>query len=242
MRTRTFQEIYDFCRSDLTYRSYFEIPSDLYCPPAWRSYYYGPVRNGQSRAGTFIYCQSQRQLERFMEGSRDSFHIHINPQTYEKVDYQTFEGHTIYIVARIGENGVLVHFNHPFATCWHQDDIYFTPHSHRLFTIDGLIAEVRAYIEKHLLFPPGRYHDLQLEYQILKKKFPGWYKQYRKEQHRQAEYEHWEMVDMYRHKNDISFEDARNLLAASGMFFDFNCDEFEREELTEQFVRICNYE
>lgn len=240
MKTRTFQEIYDFCRSDLTYRAYFEIPNELYCPPAQRSYYYGTVRNGQSRAGTFIYCQSQRQLERFMEGSRDCFHVHIDPQTYKEVDYQTFEGYTIYIVARIGEYGVRLHFNHPFATCWNSDGIHFIPHSHRRFNTEGLIAEVRAYIEKHLLFPPGRYRDLQLEHQIPKELFPGWHKRYKKEQHEQAEYEHWEMVDRYRHKNDISFEEARNLLAASGIFFDLNSDEFEREELTEQFVRICN--
>lgn len=241
MKTRTFQEIYDFCHLDLTYRSYFQIPSDLYCPPAQRRYYYGSVRNGQSRAGTFIYCQSQRQLERFMEGAKDSFHIHIDPKTYKQVDFQRFQGYTVYIVARIKENGVHISFNHPFATCWNADDIYFTPRSHRSFNIDGLIAEVRAYIEKYLLFPLGRYHDLQLEHQIPKNLFAGWYKQYKKEQHIQAEYEHWEMVDMYRHKDDISFEDAHNLLAASGAFFDFNCDEFEREELTEEFVRICNY-
>lgn len=241
MKTRTFQEIYDFCRLDFTYRSYFQIPSDLYCPPAQKRYYYGSVRNGQSRAGTFIYCQSQRQLERFMKGAKDSFHIHIDPKTYKKVDFQRFQGHTVYIVARIKEKGVHISFNHPFVTCWNADDIYFTPRSHRPFNMDGLIAQVRAYIEKHLLFPPGRYHDLQLEHQIPKNLFPGWYKQYKKEQHIQAEYEHWEMVDMYRHKDDISFEDAYNLLAASGMFFDLNCDELEREELTEKFVRICNY-
>lgn len=240
MKTRTFQEIYDFCRSDLTYRSYFQIPSDLYCLPAQKSYYYGSVRNGQSRAGTFIYCQSQRQLERFLRGAKDSFHIHINPKTYEKVDFQTFPGHTVYIVARIEEKGVHIKFNHPFATCWNMDDIYFTPHSHRPFNRDGLIAEVKSYIERYLLLPPGRYRDLQLKYEVLKESFPVWYKQYSKEQHVQAEYEHWKMVDMYRHKDDISFEDAHNLLAASGMFFDLNCDEFEKQELTEQFVRICN--
>lgn len=240
MKTRTFQEIYDFCQSDLTYRSYFQIPNELCCPPARRNYYYGSVRNGQSRAGTFIYCQSQQQLERFLRGAKDCFHIHIDPATYKVVDFQTFLGHTVYIVAGIEEKGVRIRFNHPFVTCWQLDDIYFTPHSHRLFNTDGLIAEVRTYIEKHHLFPSGRYRDLQLKYQIPKDSFPGWYKQYKKEQHTQAEYEHWQMVDRYRHKDDINFDDAYGLLAASGMFFDFNCDDFEREELTEQFVQVCN--
>lgn len=240
MKTRSFQEIYGFCQLDLTYQSYFQIPNDLYCSPVQRNYYYGAIRNGQSRAGTFIYCQSQRQLERFLRGTKDCFRIHIDPQTYEVVDFQTFSEHTVYIVARIEEKGVHIKFNHPFATCRDSDDIHFTPHSHRLFNTEGLIDEVRAYVEKHLLFPPGRYRDLQLEFRIPNKMFPGWYKQYKKEQHIQAEYEHWQMVDMYRHKDDINFDDAYGLLAASGMFFDFNCDEFERQELTEQFVRVCN--
>ena len=32
-----------------------------------RKYYYGDIRRGQCRVGTFIYCQSMRQLERFLE-------------------------------------------------------------------------------------------------------------------------------------------------------------------------------
>ena len=48
------------------------------------------------------------------------------------------------------------------------------------------------------------------------------------------------MVDKYRRRNDITSEEARDMLAASGIFFDLNCDEFERDELTEEFVRLCN--
>ena len=29
MKTRTFQEIYDFCRTDDTYRTYFQVPDEL---------------------------------------------------------------------------------------------------------------------------------------------------------------------------------------------------------------------
>ena len=48
------------------------------------------------------------------------------------------------------------------------------------------------------------------------------------------------MVDRYRHRRDITYGEARDMLAASGIFFDLNCDEFERDEITEQFVRLCN--
>ena len=81
---------------------------------------------------------------------------------------------------------------------------------------------------------------MQLEYQIPKEKFPAWYRQYRKQVHEQEEYAHWEMVDRYLHQNDITFEEGYQILAASGMFYDFNCDEYERDELTEEFVRSCN--
>ena len=71
MKTRTFQEIYDFCRTDDTYRSYFEASDESRITGARaRKYYYGDIRRGQCRVGTFIYCQSMRQLERFLEGAR----------------------------------------------------------------------------------------------------------------------------------------------------------------------------
>lgn len=80
MKTRTFQEIYDFCRTDDTYRSYFEA-SDESCITGARArkYYYGDIRRGQCRVGTFIYCQSMRQLERFLEGARQDHYIHVDP-------------------------------------------------------------------------------------------------------------------------------------------------------------------
>ena len=37
--------------------------------------------------------------------------------------------------------------------------------------------------------------------------------------------------DRYRHRNDLTYGEARDMLAASGIFFDLNCDEFERDEL-----------
>ena len=46
--------------------------------------------------------------------------------------------------------------------------------------------------------------------------------------------------------SSVHQQDMRSLfvvladIAASGIFFDLNCDEFERDEITEQFVRLCN--
>ena len=61
MKTRTFQEIYDFCRTDDTYRSYFEASDESRITGARaRKYYYGDIRRGQCRVGTFIYRQSMR--------------------------------------------------------------------------------------------------------------------------------------------------------------------------------------
>ena len=73
MKTRTFQEIYDFCRTDDTYRSYFEASDESRITGARaRKYYYGDIRRGQCRVGTFIYLQSLRQLERFLGGARQA--------------------------------------------------------------------------------------------------------------------------------------------------------------------------
>ena len=49
MKTRTFQEIYDFCRTDDTYRSYFEASDESRITGARaRKYYYGDIRRGHS--------------------------------------------------------------------------------------------------------------------------------------------------------------------------------------------------
>lgn len=241
MKTRTFQEIYDFCRTDLTYQAYFHIP-DAFCLEDWTKarYYYGEFSGGRSRKGTFIYTQSMRQLERFLRGTKQDHYLHANSETFEVVNRQKYDGPAIYIVTHIRKEGVRIEFSHPFYRTCPYERIAFTARSHRTFTVQGIIAEVRAYIERRLLLAPGRYRALQLEYQIPKEKFPAWYRQYRKQVHEQEEYAHWEMVDRYLHQNDITFEEGYQLLAASGMFYDFNCDEYERDELTEEFVRLCN--
>lgn len=239
MKIRTFQEIYDFCHTDDTYRMYFQAPDELHVTDSkTRKYYYGNLRSGQCRLGTFIYCQSMRQLERFVDGAKQDYYIHLDALTCKEVglkDEMPLHS-TVYIVVHVREHGVQFGIEHPL----HDGRLYLTARSHRPFTKEGVMAEARAYIDKHILLPPGRYRDLQMEYMIAREQFPAWYKQYKNDLHEQAECEHWNMVDKYRHANDITYAEGYGILAASGMFFDFNCDEFERGEMTEQFVRLCN--
>lgn len=243
MGTRTFQEIYDFCQTNNTYRTYFQIPDSWHIHDlAARKYYYGEIRNGQCRAGTFIYGQSMRQLERFLHGTRQDYYIHLDAATYEEVKLNDAmcTRSTVYVVVHIRKNGVQIGFTHPFRQ--KQDKwIYFTPRSHRPFTKEGIIAETKTFIDRYVLLPQGRYRDLQTAHRIPKENFIPWYKEYRQEQHRIAECHHEAMIEKYRSSNDLSYEDAYNLLAASGIFFDLNSDEYEKDELTEQFLRMCNY-
>lgn len=239
MKTRTFQEIYDFCRTDDTYRIYFQAPDELHITDrGTRQYYYGNLRGGQCRLGTFIYCQSMRQLERFLGGVRQDYYIHLDTRDCREASLkdEMFPHSTVYVVVHVREHGVQIAIEHPLHEGW----IYFTARSHRPFTKEGVMEEAKAYIDRHILLAPGRYRDLQMEHMIPKEKFPTWYSRYKKELHERAESEHRDMVDKYRHRNDITHEEARDILAASGIFFDLNCDEFERAELTEEFVRLCN--
>lgn len=239
MKTRTFQEIYDFCRTDDTYRTYFQAPDELHITDrGTRQYYYGNLRGGQCRLGTFIYCQSMRQLERFLGGVRQDYYIHLDTRDCREASLkdEMFPHSTVYVVVHVREHGVQIAIEHPLHEGW----IYFTARSHRPFTKEGVMEEAKAYIDRHILLALGRYRDLQMEHMIPKEKFPTWYSRYKKERHERAESEHRDMMDKYRHRNDITHEEARDILAASGIFFDLNCDEFERAELTEEFVRLCN--
>lgn len=233
---RSLQEIYDFCRNDRTYRAYYDVPNQFACTHEQYKYYYHNVRNGQCRGGTFLYHQRCVQLERFLRGQKQDFYIHVFPHSYEEANRQKYEDFLIFIVAHVEEHGVHIHFTHPYTG----EDIYFIARSHRPFSKEGLIGEVKAYIEKYLLLPPGRYRDLQVEHKIPKEKFPRWYKAYKERVHDAEEQEYWAMIEKYQPDNRINYEDSYNLLAASGIFFDLNCDDYERDEMTQEFMNLCN--
>ena len=240
---RTFQEIYDFCKLDRTYNEYYNIPDDFSCKSReqYRYYHASISPRGVSRAGTFIYCQSRKQLERFINNQQQDFYFHIN-KDYEEVDYQKFEGVTIYIVAHIRNDGVHIQYTHPYKSRYENDRVYFIPRSHNRFDKQGLIKEVQNHFNKKMLYPPGRYRKLQIQYRIPKERFANWYRRdYKWQQERIYEQEYWDMWNAYNPDTSISFEESFELLNASGMFFDFGVDsDCEREELAVEFMNMCN--
>ena len=234
---KTFQEIYDFCLLDRTYRYYYNLPYMYKCS-IWESkYYFSQIRPyGITRAGNYIFGQARRQLERFTKGQVLDYYFHVHPQTYKITDYGKSNGPLIYIVSHIKGNGVEIEFTHPFTG----ESVHFISRSHQPYNENGLIEVVKRHIDKSLLFPKGRYLDLQIEYQIPKEKFIEWYKKYSRDLKKQAEYEHTDMIYEYKCRNDISYEDSHNALAMSGVFEDMGIEEFEQNEMTEDFMRMCN--
>lgn len=244
MKQRTFQQIYDFCLLDRTYNAYYAIPGSFECKSRgqYRYYYNSLGRSGQCRAGTYIYTQSQKQLERFINNRQQDFYFHVDKESFAEVDYQKFEGQTVYIVAHIRENGVQVEYTHPYNDRYENDRIRFTARSHNSFDKQGLIKEVRNHIDKYLLLPAGRYRDLQIQYRVPKEKFTNWYRrEYRWQQERKHEQEYRDMFNKYMPEEPkMSWDNCYDALCASGAFSDFGCDEYERDDLTGQFYDMCN--
>ena len=83
--------------------------------------------------------------------------------------------------------------------------VHFTARSHRPFTREGIIAEAKSYIDSHILLAPGRYRDLQLEHMVSRNSSPHGTGQYKMRLHDRAEAEHRDMVDRYRHRNDLTY-------------------------------------
>lgn len=241
---KTFQQIYDFCLLDKTYNEYYNIPDHFKCKSReqYRYYYNNLSSRGQSRAGTYIYSQALRQLERFLNKQQQDFYFHINEETFDEVDYQKFEGPTIYIVAHVRNTGVQIQYTHPYKHSFENDRVFFTARSHNKFDKQGLINEVQNHFSKKLLFPPGRYRDLQVEHRIPKEKFIDWYKhEYKWSQERKHDREYWDMLNKYiPEEPGMNWDDCYDLLETSGMFFDFGCDDFERDDMTNQFYNLCN--
>lgn len=234
---RTLQEIFDFCHSDATYRAYYDIPAPFRCDQHQYRYFHGCLSNGRSRGGSFIFRQSRIQLERFLGSDRTDFYFHINPSSGQIVDRQRHKGPAVYVVVHIGGYGVDISLSHPFNGPFDNAGNVFRARSHRPFTVEGLRDEAVAYLRKHILFAPGYYYELQMRYRISKTDFIPWYRNYQAKQHQIAEEQHQDMLEKYRR---ITYGDARRILVASGIFEDFNCDEAERDQLTDDFVQHYN--
>ncbi len=241
---KTLQQIYDFCKLDRTYRAYYDLP-DMFQMNAKQYKYYNKSLSsrGTSRAGTYIFSQAKRQLHRFLgikDWQEECIRFHVDYKTFRVVDYQKCEyaWETVYITTSIGRNGVRITFTHPFNR---MSEITYYAHSHYPYTQEGVRLDVIKYINRHLLFSPGRYRELQIQYEVTKERFPEWYKKYKESLQNQYNREYYDMLEKYEEKpHTMDFEESYSLLLAGGMFYDFNCDEYERDELACQFMEMSN--
>lgn len=96
---------------------------------------------------------------RFLGGARQDHYIHVDPPACREVSLKddTFPHRTAYIVVHVRRQGVQFEIEHPLHKGW----VDFTARSHRPFTREGIIAEAKSYIDRHILLAPGRYRDLQ---------------------------------------------------------------------------------
>lgn len=245
---KTCQQIYDFCLSDAIYNEYYNIPDHFKCKDRRQYlYYYADLdKKGHSRAGTYIFHQSQMQLYRFLEikpgWTADSLRFFIDPDTFRianRADYQ-YPGLLIYVRSQIDGLGVRIEFTHPFN---HLDDVIFNSRSHNLYTEEGVLQDVINHIHKKLLFPPGRYRDLQVEHKICKENFVRWYKkEYLPALKRQNQWEEYEMKEEYTTQSpQTDWDDCYDMLNMVGAFGDFGAvDESERYDMTDQLFDMCN--
>lgn len=248
MKTRNFQEVYDFCRLDATYRAYHDLPGWAHEYPSRKKYdYYHRAfsPNNLSRAGNYMYFQAEKQLLRFLS-RKDLEGLFVRVGRFEdgfqEVDIKTYNNllwRSFLVFARIDKDGVVIRFEHPFDR--NKECIRFVARSHRPFTKEGIFAEAMAYIDKHILLPPGRYRDLQLWAGKTKEDFVKWYKIYRENQKYKADEEHQAMLDRYRKKREpMSYNECYALMAGLGLFEELGADRYERHELASEFCEIMN--
>lgn len=230
---RTFQEIQDFVRSNAEVRNYHEADafrwSVMHLEPGtkeWRRYrmlthdmHIKGVKHDYeaSRVGTFYFGAMQSALHEFLGVGRhpryeDADHAecvrtHMEYRTLQHSSMRPDSGAWIYVTTRINSTGVEIRVdNFPLATDGYS--FHFTARSHREYTVDGVIAEVKAYIEKHYYLPEGRYREIQLDNLWTKEEFFSYgYRAYKKAMHEMAEAEHWEMLEKYEEKYDDSYLD-----------------------------------
>lgn len=243
-RPRTMQAIYDFCLLDATFRFGFNIPEYHKCTPAQRKYYHKDFgKNRVSRSGTYYPIQREKQLHRFMGIKKwdDQYHrFFIHSETFETVlrrDHEIWE--LIYIISEITSNGVYIKYTHPFN---HNRWIGFRCRSHRPYNESSCRLEVIEHMNKHLLFPAGRFRDLQVEHKVIKEEFINWYKEYKIRQAYQEEQDYWDMVERYsRPDPSITFDESMGILGAFDVFYVAGADDpFEKDQLAEEFMNLCN--
>jgi hypothetical protein len=236
VRVRTFKEIRDFCLTDRVYREYYEVPKQSKCTREQWEHYYADRGDGTSYRGTVLFGQSQERLKQFLGHEPRHIGIIIDIRTFEALDENPHNGLGLLVWAKIEGFGVEVEFSEPFRNPYNHRCCRFEAHSDRPFSIEGIIAEVKAYCEEHILLPPGRYRDIQIEQRWFKRNFIEHYWQYRAAMGDENERQHRGMIRKYAHARFITDEYAYRHLESEGIFDNLNCDEDERLIAAEAFA------
>lgn len=243
-RTRTMQEIYDFCLLDTNFNFGFTIPEYEECTPAQRKFYHKPFgKNRVSRVGAFYPFQREKQLHRFMRIKKwdEQFHrFFIHSETFETVERKDHEiWELIYIISEITSTGVRIKYTHLFN---HNRWIEFRCRSHRPYSESSCRLEVIEHMNKQLLFPAGRFRELQMVYKVLKEDFVEWYKGYKIRLEHQNEQDYWDMVETYTKPDpSITFDESMGMLRAFDVFYVMGAnDPYEKDQLAEEFMNMCN--
>ena len=231
----TTQKIYDFCKTNKIYNEYSNIPDQFKCDKRQYRYYYHDIRDGLSRAGTYIYHAAYKELCELLSVDKNKIIKHINIHI-RSTDFSLFRGRLecttetlIYCTTNIGETGLSITMDNPFGDAF-SERITFVARSHSPYTEEGIAQEVKKYIYKNLLFPKGRYRDLQLKHRVSKSDFTRWYKTYSEQQKSNASWEHYQMIEKYNPRP--TYNDCYDMISELAM--DFNMDEHERSEVAEE--------
>ena len=233
MAIKTFKEIRDFCRTDGGYREYYDVPAPGRCTREQWERYHKDRGDGTTYCGTVLYGQSQERLAEFLGQEPPHILLTLDLRTFEVIDKNPYNGLGLAVSARVSGDSVRVEFSEPFLGPYHHRTCSFSPTSDRPFSTEGVIAEVRAYCDEHLLFPPGRYRDIQIERRWPKPVFVNHYRLYREAVARANEALHRDMLTRHAHDRFMSDEQAYLHLEATGIFRNLNCDEDERSIMAE---------
>ncbi len=197
MATRTFKEIRDFCLNDGEYREYYDVPSSARCTREQWERYYKDRGDGTTYCGTELFGQSQERLAEFLGQEPPHILLTLDLRTFEVIYQNPYNGLGLTVSARVSGDGVKLEFSEPFLGPYHHRTCSFTPTSDRPFSTEGVIAEVRAYCDEHLLLPPGRYRDIQIERRWPKRLFVELYKIRQGEIARENAEQHRAMLDCH---------------------------------------------
>ncbi len=242
MKARTFKEIRDFCLTDGEYRAYYDVPEQSKCTREQWEHFYADRGDGTTYRGTVLYGRSQERLVQFLGQEPPHILLILDIRTFEAVDENPNNGLGLTVSAKVEGSGVEIGFSEPFIGPYHHPRCRFVPVSDRLFSAEGVAAEVQAYCNEHILLPPGRYRDMQIEQRWPKRSFVELYNIHKKMLSLEDERQHRKMLDRYAHARFITESQAYRHLDAEGIFDGLNCDEDERLLMAGQFAENYNRE